>query len=38
MDKNLIEIENISLLRNDKSILKDISLEIKKSKALNWYG
>ena len=38
MDKNLIEIENISLLRNDKSILKDISLEIKKSKALNLYG
>lgn len=34
----LIEIENISLSRNDNNILKDISFKIEKSKALNLYG
>lgn len=38
MDNNLIEIDNISLLRNEKSILENISFQIKKSKALNLYG
>ena len=38
MDNNLIEIENVSLLRNEKSVLKNISFEIKKSQALNLYG
>tara|TARA_B110000444_G_scaffold69601_1_gene65412 strand:+ start:137 stop:748 length:612 start_codon:yes stop_codon:yes gene_type:complete len=38
MDNNLIEIDNISLLRNEKSILENISFHIKKSKALNLYG
>ncbi|MFT4517241.1 MAG: heme exporter protein A [Gammaproteobacteria bacterium] len=38
MDNSLIEIENVSLLRNDKSVLKNISFEIKKSQALNLYG
>ena len=38
MDNHLIEIDNISLLRNEKSILENISFQIKKSKALNLYG
>ena len=38
MDDHLIEIDNISLLRNEKSILENISFQIKKSKALNLYG
>jgi heme exporter protein A len=38
MGNNLIEIENVSLLRNEKSVLKNISFEIKKSQALNLYG
>jgi heme exporter protein A len=38
MGNNLIEIENVSLLRNEKSVLKDISLKIKKSQALNLHG
>ena len=38
MDNNLIEIDNIALLRNEKSILENISFHIKKSKALNLYG
>ena len=38
MGNNLIEIKNVSLLRNEKSILENISFKIKKSKALNLYG
>ena len=38
MGNNLIEIENVSLLRNEKSVLKNISFKIKKSQALNLYG
>ena len=38
MDNSLIEIKNVSLLRNEKPILENISFEIKKSKALNLYG
>ena len=38
MHNNLIEIKNVSLLRNEKSVLENISLKIKKSKALNLHG
>ena len=38
MINSLIELENISLSRNDNNILKDISFNIETSKALNLYG
>ena len=38
MNNSLIEIKNVSLLRNEKSILENISFKIEKSKALNLYG